>query len=52
MFQRTVPYVLTAGIVAGAFSFVGHAPFYRDSKKIISDVRSEFDSNGNVRYEQ
>ena len=51
-FQGVAPYVLTAGIIAGAFTFAGHTPIYFDGEKQALDVKSEFDSNGNIRYEQ
>ncbi len=52
--QLVVPYVLTAGIVTGGFKLVGFGfPFYgEDSFKENSNTMKEFDSLGNVRYEQ
>lgn len=47
------PYVLTAGLVTGTFIFMGNIPFYpNDELRFYSYVMTEFDSLGNVRYEQ
>ena len=52
--QRITPYVLSAGIIAGGCKLIGFGlPFYSgDTLKINSNTMKEFDSLGNVRYEQ
>lgn len=52
--QRIAPYVLTAGIMAGGCKLIGGGiPFYSgDTFKINSNTMKEFDSLGNIRYEQ
>lgn len=52
--QRIAPYVLTAVIMAGGCKLVGGGiPFYSgDTFKINSNTMKEFDSLGNIRYEQ
>ena len=52
--QRIAPYVLTAGIMAGGCKLIsGEFPFYSgDTFKINSNTMKEFDSLGNIRYEQ
>lgn len=50
--QMVAPYVLTAGITAGVFTAFGNCPFYCDTIQYNSYIRKEFDSLGNVRYEQ
>ena len=51
--QLVAPYVLTAGIIAGGFTLLGNIPFYGgDEWKVYSTVMTEFDNNGNIRYEQ
>lgn len=51
--QLAAPYILTAGIIAGAFSFLGNTPFYpKDKRKVYSSVMTEFDNLGNIRHEQ
>lgn len=51
--QRVAPYVLTAGIVTGGFTFLGDIPFYPyDELKEYSNVMIEFDNEGNIRTEQ
>ena len=52
--QRITPYVLSAGIIASGCKLIGfRLPFYSgDTLKINSNTMKEFDSLGNVRYEQ
>ena len=52
--QRITPYVLSAGIIASGCKLIGfRLPFYSgDTLKINSNNMKEFDSLGNVRYEQ
>lgn len=51
--QLAAPYVLTAGIVAGGFTLLGDIPFYGgDEWKVYSNVMTEFDDAGNIRFEQ
>lgn len=51
--QLVAPYVLTASIIAGGFTYLGRIPFYGGDKyKAYSNVMTEFDNAGNIRYEQ
>lgn len=50
--QLVAPYVITAGVVTGYYTLIGEIPFYPDDKKSYSNVMTEFDSTGNIRYEQ
>lgn len=51
--QLVAPYVLTAGIVTGGYTLLGDIPFYGgDEWKVYSNVMTEFDNAGNIRYEQ
>lgn len=51
--QLAAPYVLTAGIIAGGFTLLGDIPFYGgDEWKVYSNVMTEFDDAGNIRFEQ
>lgn len=50
--QMVAPYVVTAGITAGVFTAIGNCPFYCDTIQHNSHNMKEFDSLGNVRYEQ
>lgn len=46
------PYIIAAGITFGSFSAFGKTPFYRDNQKYYLEKMEEFDSFGNIRYEQ
>lgn len=50
--QLIAPYAVTAGIVIGGFSILGATPFYIDDHKKKLEMKKEFDSSGNIRYEQ
>ena len=50
--QLLAPYVVTACIVFDIFSLMGTTPFIRDNEKQKLKVKKEFDSFGNIRYEQ
>lgn len=51
--QLIYPYVLAAGGIAGAFILCGEKPFYYgDEWKTYSNVKAEFDSDGNLKKEQ
>lgn len=50
--QLIAPFVVTAGMIIGVFSVFGLTPFYRDDKKQKLQMMKEFDSLGNIRYEQ
>lgn len=51
--QRVAPYVVSAGIVAGAFKLFGIGmPFYPNNEKCYSNKMMEYDDLGNIRYEQ
>lgn len=52
--QHIAPYVVTAGIMAGGCKLIGWGfPFYSgDNLKKYSNIMKEFDSLGNIRYEQ
>lgn len=50
--QLVAPYVLTAGLIAGGFKLLGSCPFYRDIQQQNLNIMKEFDSLGNIRYEE
>ena len=50
--QLFAPYIVTACIVFDIFSLMGTTPFIRDNEKQKLKVKKEFDSFGNIRYEQ
>jgi len=50
--QLVAPYVLTAGLIAGGFKLLGSCPFYRDIGQQNLNIMKEFDSLGNIRYEE
>ncbi len=50
--QLIAPYIVAAGVTFGGFSIFGEIPFYRDKHKQKLEMVKEFDSLGNIRYEQ
>lgn len=51
--QLITPYIVTAGIAIGGLKLIGTGlPFYRDTVKKNLNIMKEFDSLGNIRYEQ
>lgn len=51
--QLIAPYVLTASITAGGSALLGDIPFYGgDEFEVYANVMTEFDEDGNVRYER
>ena len=50
--QLIVPYALCAGIVFSIFSSFFAVPFQKNKYKIYSETLKEYDSFGNIRYEQ
>ena len=50
--QLIAPYTLTAAITFGGFSVLGGTPFIKDDRKLVLNEKKEFDSLGNIKYEQ
>lgn len=50
--QLIAPYAVAAGIGLGAFHALGITPFIRDEHKKYLKSENQFDSLGNVRYEE
>lgn len=50
--QLIAPYAVAAGIGLGAFHALGITPFIRDEHKKYLESENQFDSLGNVRYEE
>ena len=50
--QLVTPYVVVAGIGLGAFNALGITPFIRDEHKKCLETETQFDSIGNIRYEE
>ena len=49
--QCAYPYILSTGIIFGAFKWLGMTPFGNNTEKEYLNTMKEFDSLGNVRYE-
>ena len=50
--QLVTPYVVVAGIGLGTFHALGITPFIRDQHKKCLETETQFDSMGNIRYEE
>ena len=50
--QLIAPYAVVAGITISSASLIGLTPFHRDMQKQKAQMMKEFDSYGNIRYEQ
>ena len=50
--KLSIPYVIATSISFVGFSVVGLTPFKRDDEKHSLNIMKEFDSLGNIRYEQ
>lgn len=50
--QLIAPYAVAAGIGLGAFHALGITPFIRDEHKKCLETETQFDSIGNIRYEE
>ena len=49
---KTIPYVITTGLIAGTFSLIGYTPFLVDRKKEYLNTKKMIDSEGNIRIEE
>ena len=50
--KKTIPYVVTTGIIAGTFSIMGYAPFIFDRKKEYLNSKKMIDSENNIKIEE
>lgn len=50
--QLIAPYAVAAGIGLGSFHALGITPFIRDEHKKCLETETQFDSLGNIRYEE
>ena len=50
--EQVIPYLVAAGVLTGAFLFLGDVPYYRNNEKRYHNIRTDMDTYGNVSYEE